>query len=234
MYLSRVPLNPARRGSRRFLSSPHVLHGAVMKSFPPGVLDHPDAEGRVLWRIDKTANDIHLYVVSPVEPDFTHVIEQVGWPTTGAWTTRKYGQLLDNLADGQRWHFRLTANPARSTFIPPEQRIVDDGAGTKTQRGKVAGLNQEEQLEWLRRKAIGAGFAVTAAGPAHQREDDVRIISRETLTFDRADRKVVLSVATFEGVLTITDPGLLRNALINGIGRAKGYGCGLLTLAPNR
>lgn len=231
MYLSRIPLNPARRGSRKFLSSPHVLHGAVMKSFPPEVLDHPDAEGRVLWRIDKTANDIHLYVVSPVEPDFTHVIEQAGWPTTGAWTTRKYGQLLDNLADGQRWHFRLTANPARSVFIPPEQR---DATDSKTKRGRVAGLKQEEQLDWLRRKAIDSGFTVAAAGPAHQREDDVRIISRETLTFDRGNRNVVLSVATFEGVLTVADAGLLRHALINGIGRAKGYGCGLLTLAPNR
>ena len=37
---------------------------------------------------------------------------------------------------------------------------------------------------------------------------------------------------TFDGSLTVTDPEKLRHALSNGIGRAKGYGCGMLTLAP--
>lgn len=36
---------------------------------------------------------------------------------------------------------------------------------------------------------------------------------------------------TFEGVLTITEAELFRKALIDGIGRAKAYGCGLMTLA---
>jgi CRISPR system Cascade subunit CasE len=38
----------------------------------------------------------------------------------------------------------------------------------------------------------------------------------------------------FEGRLLITDPDALRAALVTGIGPAKGYGCGLLTLAPVR
>jgi CRISPR system Cascade subunit CasE len=38
-------------------------------------------------------------------------------------------------------------------------------------------------------------------------------------------------VAVFEGVLQISDESLFKAALTNGIGRAKAYGCGLLTLA---
>ncbi|MGW0252083.1 type I-E CRISPR-associated protein Cas6/Cse3/CasE [Nocardia goodfellowii] len=227
MYLSRIPLNPARAGTRRFLSSPHVTHGAVMKSFPPGTLDTTVGEGRLLWRIDKNSNDVHLYVVSPAEPDFTHIIEQAGWPTTGAWATRKYGQLLDKLAPGQHWHFRLTANPVRNA----KNRSDPD---TARDRGKVTSLKADEQLDWLRRKTIGAGFALAEAGPAADREDDVRIINRETRVFARGSRNVTLSRATFEGVLEVTDPDLLRTTLVQGIGRARGYGCGLLTLAPNR
>ncbi|MEV6274874.1 type I-E CRISPR-associated protein Cas6/Cse3/CasE [Nocardia sp. NPDC051832] len=227
MYLSRVPLNPARAGTRKFLSSPHVTHGAVMKSFPPGTLDNALGDGRLLWRIDKNSNDVHLYVVSPAAPDFTHIIEQAGWPTTGAWETRKYGQLLDKLTPGQLWHFRLTANPVRNVKNRSDPE-------TARARGKVTALEADQELDWLHRKTISAGFGLTKAGPATQREDDVRIISRENRTFMRSGRKVTLSTATFEGVLEVTDADLLRTTLIQGIGRAKGYGCGLLTLAPNQ
>ncbi|MFS8202560.1 type I-E CRISPR-associated protein Cas6/Cse3/CasE [Streptomyces sp. CWNU-52B] len=36
----------------------------------------------------------------------------------------------------------------------------------------------------------------------------------------------------FDGQATITDPDQLRHALLHGIGRAKAYGAGLLSLAP--
>ena len=42
---------------------------------------------------------------------------------------------------------------------------------------------------------------------------------------------MTLGVATFEGVLEVTDPDALRRALTHGIGRGKAYGCGLMTLA---
>ncbi|WP_458686372.1 type I-E CRISPR-associated protein Cas6/Cse3/CasE [Nocardia tengchongensis] len=227
MYLSRIPLNPARRGTRKFLSSPQVTHAAVLASFPPGAATHSGGDGRVLWRIDQRGNEIHLYVVSPSEPDFTHIVEQAGWPTTAAWATRKYDQLLDTLAVGQAWHFRLTANPVRSALTRP------DAAAAKV-RGKATGMNAPDQLNWLRRKATDAGFAMAESGPPGPREDDVRIISRDTLTFRRGKATINLSVASFEGTLLVADPDRLRAALTTGIGRAKGYGCGLLTLAPAR
>ncbi|MFF0494389.1 type I-E CRISPR-associated protein Cas6/Cse3/CasE [Nocardia sp. NPDC004068] len=226
MYLSQLPLNPARRGTSKFLSSPHVIHGAVEKSFPPSAHERPPGEGRVLWRVDQTGHAIHLYVVSPSEPDFTHIVEQCGWPTTTAWATRKYSDLLDTLTAGQRWHFRLTANPVRST---PNPRGV-----TENTRGKRLGLNATDQLGWLHRKAAQHGFTVPECGPEHDREPDVRIIDRRGLKFRRGSATVALSIVTFEGILTVTDPAELRTALVNGIGRAKGYGCGLLTLAPAR
>lgn len=225
MYLSRVPLNSARRGTRLFLSSPHVTHAAVMKSFPPGALDQPTGSGRVLWRTDQHDNAIFLYVVSPAEPDFTHIVEQAGWPTTGAWTTRKYGQLLDSLTAGQRWHFRLTANPVRSTknYSDPAQR---------ESRGKVAGLSAAQQLDWLQRKAIDAGFEIPQCGPIEFAQTDARIVHRAALSFRRGRQMVRLSVATFEGTLVVSEVDSFKAALTEGIGRAKGYGCGLLTVAP--
>ena len=51
------------------------------------------------------------------------------------------------------------------------------------------------------------------------------------MVFNRSGSKVIIGYATFEGILEITNKDVLREQMISGIGRAKAYGCGLLTLA---
>lgn len=225
MFLSRVPLNPARTGTRKFLTSPQVTHAAVLAAFPPDRFAEPaNAPGRLLWRIDRRDLDIDLYVVSPTEPDFTHIVEQAGWPTTTAWTTRKYTPLLDRLTVEQQWHFRLTANPVRAS--------VDRTENGPLTRGKLVGLNVTEQMRWLQDKSEPNGFTLGVCRSADEEIPDVVITERSTRRFRRGSATVTLSTATYEGVLVVSDPEKLRSALVKGIGRAKGYGCGLLTLAP--
>ncbi|CAM5647175.1 hypothetical protein STENM327S_06149 [Streptomyces tendae] len=62
------------------------------------------------------------------------------------------------------------------------------------------------------------------------------IVARDILRFRKVRRSTRHSVptATFEGRLHATDPDALRATLLGGIGPAKGYGQGLLTLAPLR
>jgi CRISPR system Cascade subunit CasE len=60
----------------------------------------------------------------------------------------------------------------------------------------------------------------------------VVVRDRRTLRFRRGQQTVTLRVATFDGRFRVVDPTALRAALVNGIGRAKAYGCGLMTLAP--
>jgi CRISPR system Cascade subunit CasE len=55
---------------------------------------------------------------------------------------------------------------------------------------------------------------------------------RQTQTFKRGMGTVTLTTVTYDGVLDITDADAFRQALTQGIGHAKAYGCGLLTLAP--
>ncbi|GAA2774561.1 type I-E CRISPR-associated protein Cas6/Cse3/CasE [Streptomyces lavendulae] len=42
---------------------------------------------------------------------------------------------------------------------------------------------------------------------------------------------VTLDIVDYEGTLTVTDPALLAQTLLAGIGSGKAYGCGMLTLA---
>ncbi len=208
MYLSRIQVNAARRHARVLLGSPQKMHAAVLAAFP-----QDDAErGRVLWRVDHDTHRHWLYVVSRPTPDFAHIIEQAGWPTThDTWAVRPYGTLLDRLDSGQEWAFRLTANPSH---VHQEKRY-----------GHVT---VAQQLDWFLSRASRWGIAV----PDRDGVPDVVVHDRVTDRFRRKGQTVTIVKATYDGILAVTDPALLRTALVNGIGRAKGYGCGLLTLAP--
>lgn len=218
-YLSRVELNPQRRSGRGLLGSPQAMHAAVLSSFPGVLGDRSDR--RVLWRLDPVPGAVHLYVVSPEQPDFTHLIEQAGWPTLQTWQTREYEPFLDRLAAGQSWAFRLTANPTRARPAAEGRRSQRFGHVTVAQ-----------QQEWLLRRCGAAGFDVRAPSGSGDTADGVVVRERETTRFRRGEDQVTLTTASFEGVLTVTDPGALRTTLTGGLGPAKAYGCGLLTLAP--
>ncbi|MDO5697168.1 MAG: type I-E CRISPR-associated protein Cas6/Cse3/CasE [Dermatophilus congolensis] len=218
MYLSRFQLNPAREGTRRLLGSPQRMHAAVMAAYPAGV------DVRPLWRLDSPSrHEYTLYIVGAARPDLTHLVEQAGWPTTATWDTTTYGEFLGRLQAEQTWRFRLTANPVR---------VIPAGEG---ERGKVVPCSTEaDQQQWLRDKSARWGF--TLAGSPN----GVRVTGRVRDEFNRrevdgsARRRVTISRARFDGVLTVTDPEALRAAMTGGMGRAKAYGCGLMTLARPR
>ncbi|WP_209307700.1 type I-E CRISPR-associated protein Cas6/Cse3/CasE [Geodermatophilus sp. DF01-2] len=221
-YLSRVRLNPARRSGRPLLGSPQVMHAAVMAAFPGRLADRTSE--RVLWRLDPADGEAVLYVVSPEQPDFTHLIEQAGWPTLPTWESRDYAPLLDRLAVGQRWAFRLTANPTRS-------RPLKEGAPSQ----RFGHVTVSQQQAWLVGRAEQAGFElppVLGLDAQKRPENGLVVRNRSVDRFRRGEGTVTLSRAMFEGQLVVGDPAVLRATLTGGIGPAKAYGCGLLTLAP--
>ncbi|MDQ0994744.1 type I-E CRISPR-associated protein Cas6/Cse3/CasE [Streptomyces sp. V3I7] len=253
MYLSRFRVNTGRPAARRLLSSPQALHAAVMSSFPsllPSDLPAPESP-RVLWRLEQKARaEVLLYVVSPDRPDMTHLVEQAGWPAVAdpenpGWHTRSYKPFLDRLTTGQHWGFRLTANPVHTI------RRTDDEPKKIT-----AHLTPTHQRGWLLDpdRQARCGFRIlqkpdserllpdsTAPGGAAQGDrHELAVSDMRPLSFDksrghdgkRRGKPVTVVTVTFDGRLEVTDPTALRRALTQGIGRARAYGCGLLTLAP--
>ncbi|GAA1873423.1 type I-E CRISPR-associated protein Cas6/Cse3/CasE [Asanoa iriomotensis] len=218
MFLTRFRINPARRGARKLLSSPHAMHAAVRAAFATPE-DHERDGARTLWRLDNPAPaTVHLYIVSPGRPDLTHLVEQAGWPTTETWATREYAGMLDSLRAGQRWAFRLTANPTHSGRKTAESK--------ETQR--FAYLREEEQVAWLTSRVGRLGFVVATQQDGHP---NLRLHHRQTHTFKRGMGTVTLGTVTYDGVLQVVDADAFRQALRRGIGHGKAYGCGLLTLA---
>ena len=226
MYLTRFRVNTQRVTARKLLSSPQNLHAAVMSSFaepPQQAADGP----RVLWRLDRNSNaETLLFITSPDQPDLTHLVEQAGWPTTGRWQAFEYAPFLDQLGKGDRWAFRLTANPVHSIRR-------NDSEPTKV----TAHVTPRHQMQWLLKRQEQAGFSIVEK-PQDRRlmEDDVHeliVHNRRQLDFKKKGtaKPVSLATATFDGKLEVTDPDALRRTLTCGLGRAKAYGCGLMTLA---
>jgi CRISPR system Cascade subunit CasE len=220
MFLTRMQINSRRRGAQKLIGSPHAMHAAVSAGFADA---RPTEDGRILWRLD--THDDHrvlLFVVSPDRPDFTHIAEQAGWPTTEIWVTKPYAHFLGALRVGQHWQFRLTANPVHAGRRP--------GWNDTKPLGHVTAKQQEQ---WLIDRAEKLGFTLVSnhGTSSASNEFDLAVIDRSVRRFRRQDSTITLATATFEGQMEIADPALLRAALTRGVGRGKSYGCGLLTLA---
>ena len=109
---------------------------------------------------------------------------------------------------GQRYAFRLAANPT----------VKRDGR-------RVGLLRQDEQQAWLERHLADAGAELLRLQIQPYR------VQRSGKGEEKGQAGQVHLVVTFEGLLLCRDAPRLGAALAAGVGPAKGYGCGLLSLA---
>lgn len=205
MYLSRIRLDTDKRNTQIALVSLNKFHGAVESCFEC-------KEERKLWRIDKLGRDYYILILSPSEPDLKGLRAQFGFQEDKN-EIKSYDEFLSRIENGSVWQFRLAANPTHSV------------KKTNGSRGKVtAHVSEKYQMEWLNNKAKQNGFSVLT--------QDSCVIGSDWKIFYKKDgkSKVRLKETVFQGILKVEDPDLFKKALVNGIGRGKAYGMGLLTV----
>ena len=98
-------------------------------------------------------------------------------------------------------------------------------------------MDREAQTNWVTQKLASNGATVLAhSADLDSDEPDMQITSTVHDRFTRrgSTARIELLKVTFDGSLQVSDPDALRRSLCNGVGRAKGYGCGLITLAPKQ
>ncbi len=108
---------------------------------------------------------------------------------------------------GQRLVFLVCANPVK--------RLHED-------RSRVPLIREEEQIAWLQRQLEKA---------ARMEAGEVRIEQQGNLYFRKGGKPGKVATVTFSGRLSVTNPDSLLATLEKGIGPAKCFGCGLLSLA---
>ncbi len=209
MYLSRVEIDIQNRQKIRDLTHLGAYHNWVESSFPDEF--ETGEKSRKLWRIDQVHGKTYLLVVSSPKPDLA-ALERYG--VMGSAQTREYDTYLNKIKAGQQYRFKAVLNPTYSV-----SRGLD-------RRGKVyPEMTIEQQMDYFEKKAEKSGFEVMDG------EYGITARERDVLRKER-QRLIKVSKVTYEGLLTVTDEDTFRDALKNGIGREKAYGCGLITVIP--
>ena len=221
MYLSRLLLNTRNRDARRDLASPYDLHRTLARVFPGPRADAEGAnEGRtpnhgLLFRAEPDApGGPAVLVQSLAEPDWRSLPDGYARQTDGP------KPFEPRLCEGQRLRFRLVANPTVKKQVEGRK----NGARVPLVHDRAPAGHPEVEagyLDWLERKAEAGGFAV-----AHVVDAPFQT------TGGRGKRGLTLFGVRFDGALTVTSPDRLLHAVRSGIGPAKGFGFGLLSLAP--
>ena len=213
MYLTRMELDVNKRDTRKALLSPSMFHGAIESSFP-------GERERRLWRLDEFQGKYYLLLLSEQFPDLSHAANQFGMEgSRQPWQTKSYDALLERIQNGSTWQFRLTANPIKSIKSPEMGK-----------RGTVcAHITPEYQLKWLLDRCEAHGFSINP--------EEAIVTKSQWQRFYKGDQRkkpVSLLSVTFEGILTVTDALRFRQTMVEGIGRGKAFGLGLLTIMRMR
>lgn len=218
LSLSRLLLNPLSRDVRRDLGSVVALHRTVMSAFPEADCEPRRTHG-VLFRleVDERRGRIELLVQSGCPPNWGTLPSQYLVECDEQNPAVKSLDVFESLPAGRELTFRLRANATK--------RVTTD-AGSK----RVELRGDSVRLGWLRRKAEAGGFALCCD------ETGSGILIREEHKMGGSAGKrqgsVTLQSVLFQGRLTILDADQFGRTLREGIGPAKAYGCGLLSLAP--
>jgi CRISPR system Cascade subunit CasE len=182
-----------------------------------------------LFRRQEVHGMPRYYVVSSRKPN----AEQRAWQVQ----TRDYAP---DIAAGTRLHFDLRANPTvrhgrdgkstRHDVVMEAKRqmlatrsLTRWADWTDGERPSLYSVVQQSCSAWLARRSEPLGFAVD--------RDSLVVESYEQLD-DRSGRRLQFTTVDFNGQLTVIDPLAFASALMDGIGPAKAFGCGLLLIRP--
>jgi CRISPR system Cascade subunit CasE len=204
------------------LSDPYQMHSTLCRAFASA--DEKCPEGEFLWRLEPETgadNLPRLLVQSRSQPVWSR-IGIADWLAQVEPAIDLDDRLnLKSLQAGQRFRFRLRANPC-----------------VTRNHKRIGLLRLVEQEAWVARKGELHGYAVpplTLGGATEATEPrfDVRI-SQEQMMRGRQHTGNGIRVFSvlFDGRLTVTDPEKFIAALHTGIGHAKAMGLGLLSVVP--
>lgn len=215
--------NSLRRAAYELAQSPYAEHQWLWQFFS----GHEEQPRDFIFRRHGEEQDLRFYVVSQRPPTAFSVSWQV--------QSRSYDP---HLLEGQRLSFQLCANPvitkknsagksqrhdvvmqAKKSLLK-EHGLGEDAQGKEWQdedsKLLLYELVQKSCIEWLQARADKNGFSIASANVDAYRKNKA------------GKRDIQFSTVNFSGELQVNNPVLFQQALFNGIGHSKAFGCGLL------
>lgn len=212
LHLTKLVINPAHPNANQALRDINRMHQIVTAfACPRDFGPSSRAAADVLYRLDYTNAGPHLLIQSATQPDTTTL--PAGFAHAG---TRDLTPLLHHLHNNMTVRYRITLNATSSRCAPPQPD------GTPRPRGTRTPLTGHDALTWWHNKALHHGLHPHETSTA----DTTKLRGRKNGT------TITITATTIEGTAHITDIDTLRTTIQTGVGRARAYGCGLLSLAP--
>lgn len=253
MYLSHLLINvgdnPDRpRPGRLWLRNVYHVHQRLCMAFPTPVQSANDPEfirsfdpagfdaGRFLFRID---NAIHrgdprvvVLVLSTSRPDWGYAFQNARMFLAAEPETREF---IPTFTAGSEFRFRIRVNLSKKskksgngTDLRKLRDATDSKGRQKEQNKRVALTWNEDQrpeeviVPWFAGKGAHNGFEV--------RQCEVLQIGWVN-AWPSTKKAMKFRSGLLEGRLVVTDAGLFGKAIASGIGSAKAFGFGLLSVA---
>ncbi|WP_329612658.1 type I-E CRISPR-associated protein Cas6/Cse3/CasE [Streptomyces brevispora] len=215
LWLTRLVPDPRSRDARRDLADPVGMHRRVMSLFPSDAGPDPRTRFGVLHRTEDTPTGAHVLLQSTHEPDTSRLPDDYG--TT---LSRPLDALIDAIRPGLTVRYRCVASPVRKP-----------GATTRAlyHLPPVVALTGTAADDWWLRQADRSGLK-----PLTHHAQPLDTARGERRPDGAPAQRVTHARTQFDGTAAIIDTDLLKAAVLNGIGRGKAYGCGLLSIAPAR
>lgn len=252
IYLSLLELDPADAGARRLLGSPYAVHQRLLQAWEDGAFRASGAtQPRMLFRVEDRADPLRpearypaprILVQAPIVADWGRGFPE-GRGLARPAQQKPVDEALAAICKGQHLRFRLRANPTRRE---PGRHVVDPRTGKPKDGPRVSVANAGPRRD-AARQALEAELRYAPSGSEinrflfeqwlRQRFEEAGATCLDVETTDEGlvveqPRGLKLQSVLFEGRLRVENSEALVQTVQSGIGTAKGFGFGLLSLAP--
>ncbi|GAA3729695.1 CRISPR system Cascade subunit CasE [Spinactinospora alkalitolerans] len=221
-WLTKIVPDLRHRQVRADFRSAGDLHRKLIRlssDLGPEPVEDPRARAGLLFRVEETRSGIHLLVQSRSRL----ALDGLG-PGYDVSEPRELEPFLKRLEKGRPVRYRIVASPTKRLGKSENnaRRLgLDEKTGPKAYTMPLRGAEADE---WWSLRAAASGLDLRSAS-AHALDD-----ARDNGTAGKK-RRVRHPAVRFEGGAVIADADVVRSAVLNGIGRGKSHGCGLLSLA---
>jgi CRISPR system Cascade subunit CasE len=221
-WLTKITPDLSSRRARAAFANAGELHRLLIGLVSPHLdgerMPSPRQHTGLLFRVDEGRTGPVLLVQSHDRLDLTRVGDGIGEAAE-----RDLSPFLDGLEKGREVRYRLAATPCKRLGKSEKnaERLGDRARpGVNAYTRPLYGADADQ---WWRDRAGRHGLELREV-----------LSTGLSLALDpgRSGRRGVrLHMTRFDGYAVVSDPEAVRRAVVEGVGRGKSFGCGMLSLA---